>query len=96
MKKDELQYLALLCKSEFDSLGRIAAGVLRILKLDGSLGSAAISQLSNLGENQFKMLNDNLYFQRLKQYICIYLQLMDTYIFCFLIAVCCNLQELEV
>ena len=50
MKKAELQYLALLCKSEVDSLGRIAAGVLRILKLDGSLGSAAISQLSNLGK----------------------------------------------
>ncbi|XP_042060156.1 uncharacterized protein LOC121804614 isoform X1 [Salvia splendens] len=49
VKKDELQHLALLCKSEVDSLGRIAAGVLRILKLDGSLGSAAISQLSNLG-----------------------------------------------
>ncbi|XP_057791228.1 uncharacterized protein LOC131008361 isoform X2 [Salvia miltiorrhiza] len=49
MKKDELQNLALLCKSEVDSLGRIAAGVLRILKLEGSLGSAAISQLSNLG-----------------------------------------------
>lgn len=49
MKKDELQHLALLCKSEVDSLGRIAAGVLRILKLEGSLGSAAISQLNNLG-----------------------------------------------
>lgn len=49
MKKDELQNLALLCKSEVDSLGRIAAGVLRILKLEGSVGSAAISQLSNLG-----------------------------------------------
>lgn len=49
VKKDELQHLALLCKSEVDSLGRIAAGVLRILKLEGSLGSAAISQLNNLG-----------------------------------------------
>lgn len=49
MKKDELQYLAHLCKSEVDSLGRIVAGVLRILKLEGSVGSAAISQLSNLG-----------------------------------------------
>lgn len=51
MKKDELQNLALLCKSEVDSLGRIAAGVLRILKLEGSVGSAAISQLSNLGNS---------------------------------------------
>ncbi|GFP89982.1 hypothetical protein PHJA_001142000 [Phtheirospermum japonicum] len=49
VKKDELQYLAMLCKSEVDSMGRIAAGVLRILKLEGSVGSAAISQLSNLG-----------------------------------------------
>ncbi|KAL7103507.1 hypothetical protein ACP275_08G183600 [Erythranthe tilingii] len=53
VKKDELQYLALLCKSEIDSLGRMAAGVLRILKLEGSVGSAAISQLSNLGSESF-------------------------------------------
>ncbi|KAL8506128.1 hypothetical protein ACS0TY_017115 [Phlomoides rotata] len=53
MKKDELQHLALLCKSEVDSLGRIAAGVLRILKLEASVGSAAISQLSNLGTESF-------------------------------------------
>ncbi|PIN19270.1 hypothetical protein CDL12_08044 [Handroanthus impetiginosus] len=51
--KDELQHLALLCKSEVDSLGRIAAGVLRILKLEGSVGSAAIAQLSNLGSESF-------------------------------------------
>ncbi|KZV56427.1 hypothetical protein F511_00424 [Dorcoceras hygrometricum] len=51
--KDELQHLILLCKSEVDSMGRIAAGVLRILKLEGSIGSAAISQLSNLGSNNF-------------------------------------------
>ena len=49
MTKDELQHLAVLCKSEVDSMGRIAAGVLRVLKLEGSLGQAAISQLSNLG-----------------------------------------------
>ncbi|KAL3639929.1 hypothetical protein CASFOL_014897 [Castilleja foliolosa] len=53
VKKDELQYLAMLCKSEVDSMGRIAAGVLRILKLDGSVSSAAISQLSNLGSESF-------------------------------------------
>ncbi|KAL3850820.1 hypothetical protein ACJIZ3_012702 [Penstemon smallii] len=51
--KDELQYLTHLCKSEVDSVGRIAAGVLRILKLEGSIGSAAISQLSNLGTESF-------------------------------------------
>lgn len=49
MTKDELHYLALLCKSEIESMGRIAAGILRVLKLEGSVGPAAISQLSNLG-----------------------------------------------
>lgn len=49
MTKDEVQHLVHLCKSEVDSMGRIAAGFLRILKLEGSIGSAAISQLSNLG-----------------------------------------------
>ncbi|KAJ7948490.1 UHRF1-binding protein 1-like [Quillaja saponaria] len=47
--KDELQHLAFLCKSEIDSMGRIAAGILRLLKLEGSVGQAAIDQLSNLG-----------------------------------------------
>ncbi|CAH2080631.1 unnamed protein product [Thlaspi arvense] len=47
--KDELQHLVLLCKSEVDSMGRIVAGVLRVLKLEGSVGQAAIRQLSNLG-----------------------------------------------
>lgn len=49
MTKDELQHLAFLCKSEVDSMGRITAGVLRLLKLEGSVGQAAIDQLSNLG-----------------------------------------------
>lgn len=47
--KDELQHLAFLCKSEVDSMGRITAGILRVLKLEGSIGQAAIDQLSNLG-----------------------------------------------
>lgn len=47
--KDELQHLAFLCKSEVDSMGRIAAGILRLLKLEGSIGQATIDQLSNLG-----------------------------------------------
>ncbi|XVF34088.1 hypothetical protein REPUB_Repub18cG0027000 [Reevesia pubescens] len=47
--KDELQHLAFLCKSEVDSMGRIAAGVLRLLKLEKSLGKDAIDKLSNLG-----------------------------------------------
>ncbi|XP_010267791.1 PREDICTED: uncharacterized protein LOC104604912 isoform X2 [Nelumbo nucifera] len=47
--KRELQHLALLCKSELDSMGRIAAGVLHLLKLESSVGQAAIDQLRNLG-----------------------------------------------
>ncbi|KAG9454208.1 hypothetical protein H6P81_007112 [Aristolochia fimbriata] len=47
--KQELEHLAGLCKSEVDSMGRIAAGILRVLKLDGSIGRAALDQLSNLG-----------------------------------------------
>ncbi|XP_027063939.2 uncharacterized protein [Coffea arabica] len=51
--KDEFHYLALLFKSEVESMGRIAAGILRVLKLEGSVGPAAISQLSNLGSEGF-------------------------------------------
>ncbi|KAL6999390.1 hypothetical protein U1Q18_000551 [Sarracenia purpurea var. burkii] len=51
--KDELQHLAFLCKSEVDSMGRLTAGVLRVLKLEGSIGQAAIKQLSNLGSESF-------------------------------------------
>uniref|UniRef100_A0A1D1ZAH3 UHRF1-binding protein 1-like n=1 Tax=Anthurium amnicola TaxID=1678845 RepID=A0A1D1ZAH3_9ARAE len=47
--RDELEHLTFLCRSEFDSMGRIAAGVLRLLKLDESVGQATIDQLSNLG-----------------------------------------------
>ncbi|EPS59717.1 hypothetical protein M569_15088, partial [Genlisea aurea] len=53
VKRDELQQLCLLAKSEIDSAGRIAAGILRILKLEGSLGPTAITQLSNLGSRSF-------------------------------------------
>lgn len=49
--KNELQHLALLCKSEIDSMGRVTAGVLRLLKLEGTIGQAAIDQLSNLGSD---------------------------------------------
>ncbi|XP_062170745.1 uncharacterized protein LOC133876478 isoform X2 [Alnus glutinosa] len=49
--KDELQHLAFLCKSEVDSMGRITAGILRLLKLEGSIGQAAMDQLSNLGSD---------------------------------------------
>ncbi|XP_065043818.1 uncharacterized protein LOC135584378 isoform X1 [Musa acuminata AAA Group] len=47
--KEELEHLAFLCRSEVDSVGRIAAGMLRLLRLDKSLGQGAIDQLSNLG-----------------------------------------------
>ncbi|XP_031379803.1 uncharacterized protein LOC116194995 isoform X1 [Punica granatum] len=47
--KEELQHLVFLCKSEADSMGRIVAGVLCLLKLEGSIGHAAIDQLRNLG-----------------------------------------------
>ncbi|KAI4322825.1 hypothetical protein L6164_022482 [Bauhinia variegata] len=47
--KDELQHLTFLCKSEIDSMGRITAGILRLLKLEGSVGQSVIDQLSNLG-----------------------------------------------
>lgn len=49
--KEELEHLASLCRSEIDSMGRIAAGMLRLLKLDKSLGQGAMDQLTNLGKN---------------------------------------------
>ncbi|XP_071697173.1 uncharacterized protein [Rutidosis leptorrhynchoides] len=51
--KDELQHIAELCKSEVDSMGRITAGVLRLLKLEGSVGQTTIDQLNNLGSDGF-------------------------------------------
>ncbi|KAL6844544.1 hypothetical protein ACP4OV_026217 [Aristida adscensionis] len=47
--KEELEHLAMLCRSEADAMGRIAAGILRLLKLDKSLGQGTIEQLRNLG-----------------------------------------------
>ncbi|KAJ0869759.1 putative UHRF1-binding protein [Helianthus annuus] len=58
--KDELQHVAQLCKSEVDSMGRITAGVLRVLKLEGSVGQTAMDQLSNLGSEGF----DNIFSHR--------------------------------
>ncbi|XP_020591293.1 uncharacterized protein LOC110032114 isoform X2 [Phalaenopsis equestris] len=49
VSKEELEHLAVLCRSEMDSMGRIAAGILRVLKLEESIGLATIDQLSNLG-----------------------------------------------
>jgi hypothetical protein len=39
----------MLCSSEADAMGRITAGILRLLKLDKSLGQGTIDQLRNLG-----------------------------------------------
>ncbi|CAN6277009.1 unnamed protein product [Urochloa humidicola] len=47
--KEELEHLAILCRSEADAMGRITAGILRLLKLDKSLGQGTIEQLRNLG-----------------------------------------------
>lgn len=47
--KDELQHITFLCKSEIDSMGRITAGILRLLKLEGSVGQSVMDQLGNLG-----------------------------------------------
>lgn len=53
VRKDELQHVAHLCRLEIDSMGRITAGILRLLKLDGSVGQAALDQLSRLGNFSF-------------------------------------------
>ncbi|XP_062226843.1 uncharacterized protein LOC133925045 isoform X2 [Phragmites australis] len=47
--KEELEHLAMLCRSEADAMGRITAAILRLLKLDKSLGQGTIEQLRNLG-----------------------------------------------
>ena len=48
--KDEVDHLVNLCREEIDSVGRITAGILRLLKLDESVGPATLKQLSNLGK----------------------------------------------
>ncbi|KAE8732178.1 2-oxoglutarate-dependent dioxygenase [Hibiscus syriacus] len=47
--KDEFEHLAFLCKTEVDSMGRLAAGILRMLKFEKSLGKYTINKLGNLG-----------------------------------------------
>ncbi|KAE8805895.1 DNA replication licensing factor MCM6 [Hordeum vulgare] len=47
-KKEELEHLFMICRSEADAMGRITAGILRLLKLDKSLGQGTIEQLRNL------------------------------------------------
>ncbi|XP_017605641.1 uncharacterized protein LOC108452371 isoform X2 [Gossypium arboreum] len=56
LTKDELQHLAFLCKSEVDSIGRLTAGILRLLKLEKSLGKEAMNKLSNLGIDGFEKI----------------------------------------
>ncbi|KAI5445121.1 hypothetical protein KIW84_013393 [Lathyrus oleraceus] len=46
--KDEFQSLTFLCKSEIESMGRITAGILRLLKLECSVGQSVMVQLGNL------------------------------------------------
>ncbi|XP_027910056.1 uncharacterized protein LOC114169213 isoform X2 [Vigna unguiculata] len=47
--KEDVQNLTFLCKSEIDSVGRIISGVLRIFKLESSVGQYVIDRLGNLG-----------------------------------------------
>ncbi|KAJ3693633.1 hypothetical protein LUZ60_009113 [Juncus effusus] len=47
--KEEIEHLVELCKAEADSMGRITAAILRLLKLEKSLGQATLDQLSSLG-----------------------------------------------
>ncbi|CAI9261166.1 unnamed protein product [Lactuca saligna] len=54
VRKEELQHVAQMCKLEIDSMGRIAAGILRLLKLDGPVGQATLDQLSRLGSDGFE------------------------------------------
>ncbi|KAK7262649.1 hypothetical protein RJT34_30224 [Clitoria ternatea] len=51
--KDEVQHLTFLCKSEIDSMRRITAGILRLLKLEASVGQSVMDQLGNLGSEGF-------------------------------------------
>ncbi|KAL5978181.1 hypothetical protein ACLOJK_029298 [Asimina triloba] len=61
--REELEHLALQCRSEVDSMGRIAAGILRVLKLERSIGEATIHQLSNLA---LPLLGDAVGFYHVK------------------------------
>ncbi|KAJ4792235.1 amino-terminal region of chorein [Rhynchospora pubera] len=47
--KEEIEHLVELCRAEADSMGRITAAILKLLKLDKSLGQATLDQLSSLG-----------------------------------------------
>lgn len=47
--KDEIEHLVELCRAEADSMGRITAAILKLLKLDKSLGQATLDQLSSIG-----------------------------------------------
>ncbi|KAI3717883.1 hypothetical protein L1987_69791 [Smallanthus sonchifolius] len=49
--KDEVQHVTQLCKLEISSLGRIAAGIMQLLKLDGSVGQTALNQISHPGSD---------------------------------------------
>nr|GEV74475.1 hypothetical protein [Tanacetum cinerariifolium] len=54
VRKDELQHVTHLFKLEVDSMGQVAVGILRLLKLDKSVGQPALDQLRHLGSEGFE------------------------------------------
>ncbi|XP_024515428.1 uncharacterized protein LOC112340731 [Selaginella moellendorffii] len=54
--KDELEFLVEIAKAEAEAASRITVGLLRLLQLQGSLGQAAIVQLSSLGSGSLDKL----------------------------------------
>ncbi|PPD88915.1 hypothetical protein GOBAR_DD14127 [Gossypium barbadense] len=55
LTKDELQHLAFLCKSEVDSIGRLTAGILWLLKLEKC--AALITESSNSESSLVNLTN---------------------------------------
>lgn len=48
--KREVEYLVQRCQLEVESASRVAAGVLKLLQLQGPFGQSAIDQLNDIGE----------------------------------------------
>ncbi|KAG2397004.1 uncharacterized protein HKW66_Vig0246300 [Vigna angularis] len=57
VSKEDVQHLTFLCKSEIDSVGRIIAGILRLFKLESSVGQYVIDRLGNLGSKDIVKKN---------------------------------------
>ena len=51
--KEEVEYLIETVRLEIEAASRIAAGLMQLLKLQNSIGQAAITQLSNIGNANF-------------------------------------------